>query len=252
MNNQCEKNDPGSSVAEGVTTSSNDIHVTAPSSAQGVEGSSNENGVKSTVDLLNDDDSNVGDSKDVVPKSEASNGSGPTVVVPAEDSNVGESKDVVPKSDEPNASEAKLLVLNDNESDVGGSKDDVPNTDASDGDVPKTGDSRTSGSESGDAKARKTTAKSRNENRVRRRPQSEDENYNPNSQPPPAKRARRDLPPGAIEQVLKSVASKSAAQGETDVNRGAEVKVDNRENAPQTEVDQREGEEVVEGQEERD
>ncbi|XP_017073724.1 uncharacterized protein LOC108109656 isoform X1 [Drosophila eugracilis] len=260
MNNQCENIDSGSPVAKGAT---NDLFVTAPSSDHAVESSSNErispggsgdqaehpkpgmpeskdtNGHVPKSEASNDgestvvvpkDDSNGGESKDVVPKSEASNG--PTVVVPKdEESNVGKTKDVVPKSEASNDGESTVVVFEGDESNDGDSKD-----------VPKTADPKTSGSEGRDPEAGKPTAQPRNENRARRRPLSEDGNNNPYFQPPPAKRARRDLPPRAIEQLLKSLAEdtpkkEEAAQGETDVNLGAEV--DNKENAPPIEVEQR-------------
>ncbi|XP_017073725.1 protein IWS1 homolog isoform X2 [Drosophila eugracilis] len=241
MNNQCENIDSGSPVAKGAT---NDLFVTAPSSDHAVESSSNERiSPGGSGDQAEHPKPGMPESKDTnghVPKSEASNDGESTVVVPKDDSNGGESKDVVPKSEASNG--PTVVVPKDEESNVGKTKDVVPKSEASNDDVPKTADPKTSGSEGRDPEAGKPTAQPRNENRARRRPLSEDGNNNPYFQPPPAKRARRDLPPRAIEQLLKSLAEdtpkkEEAAQGETDVNLGAEV--DNKENAPPIEVEQR-------------
>ncbi|XP_017073733.1 uncharacterized protein LOC108109664 [Drosophila eugracilis] len=219
MNNQCENNDTGSSVAEGATTLSNGLSATAPSGDQTVGSSS------STVVLLNDDES-----KDVVPKGKAFNGGGSTNEVPKDDSNGDDFKDVLPKSDASNGPTVAVPI--DNDSNVGGSKDISPKGNASDGDVLRTDGSKTSGSESGDDEAGKTTAKPSSGEGVSRSTQNQTGNYNPDSEPSPAKKTRQDLPPGAIELFIKSLAE--------EIKRGDKAQADNGEDVPQIEVDQRE------------
>ncbi|XP_017073831.1 uncharacterized protein LOC108109711 [Drosophila eugracilis] len=123
-------------------------------------------------------------------------------------------------------------------------KPDITESNGTNEDVPKTADPNTSKSEGVDPEAGKFTAQPRNENRARRRAHSEDLNYDPY----PMRRACQDLPPEAFEQLLRHLENylkkEEAAQEETDVNRGAEV--DNKENAPPTEVEQREEDEVDE------
>ncbi|XP_017073828.1 uncharacterized protein LOC108109708 [Drosophila eugracilis] len=152
----------------------------------------------------------------------------------------------VPKSEASNGSDS----AREDASNVGDSKDVVPKSDASNGDVPKTGDPKTCGSKGGDPEVEKPTAQPRSGEGVLRSTQNQTGNYDPYREPPPAKRARRDLPPRAIEQILKNLANDTPAQGETDVIRGAEV--DNKENAPPTEVEQRNEGEVGEDQKKSD
>ncbi|XP_017073830.1 uncharacterized protein LOC108109710 [Drosophila eugracilis] len=178
MNNQSENNDSGSPVAEGASTLSNDLIITAPSGDH-VAGTSSHGRIS------------LGGSGDQ-----------------AED----------PK---PHITELFETIEYDDSTD----DDDFI-------DVPKTADPKTSKSEGVDPEAGKPTAQPKNKNRACRRAHSEDGYYNPHFQPPPARRACRVFPPESLERLLRCVEDtpekEEAAQGETNVNRGA--KVDNKEN----------------------
>ncbi|XP_017073829.1 uncharacterized protein LOC108109709 [Drosophila eugracilis] len=191
MNNQSENKGSGSPVAEGASTLSNDLIVTAPSGDH-VAGTSSHGRIS------------LGGSGDQ-----------------AED----------PK---PHITELFETIEYDDSTD----DDDFI-------DVPKTADPKTSKSEGVDPEAGKSTG-----NRACRRAHSEDGHYNPYS----VKRACQVLSPEAFEQLLRCLVytpeKEEDAQEETDANRGAEV--DNKENAPPTEVEQREEDEVGEDQKKSD